>query len=705
MRRLLMIIWCTLWPAAAVVWAASTPENNSTSSLPADQQIGVINTTGTQPTQEPNRRMWNLRDVDIRTVTEQVARETGKSFIIDPAVNGKATIVSNKQLSPDELYQVYLSVLQVLGFSAVPAGDIIKIVPDANAKYLALPFAGTDQPGDSLVVSVIPVGHVGVAALVPVLRNLVSQQGHLAAYAPSNVIIVADRESNVARLTEVIERIDREEFDGAEVVVLEHATASEVVESLNTVIASNRGNAAGPVALAADDRSNVVIISGDKSQRLKVRSLIAQLDVPRDELGNTEVVYLQYQRAEELVPVLSNILSSYFSTSGGATANSTTASVSRATPNRSLAASTTSTSSTGGASTFTGFQTPERQATGTVIGSYGVQAEPNMNALIITAPPSLMRNLRAVISQLDVRRAQVMIEAVVAEVSADRNNEFGIEWRGGGALAGGVGWDNGNGLLNQYQNSLNGNNDSLAQGDLPGSGLTVGIIHNGSLRFLLHALSSDSSSNVLATPSIVAMDNAEARISVGDAVAFETGSYATTDTTATVTPFNTIEYREVGLELIIKPQLSQGDLIQLDIMQRVDNILTDTNDQPTTSNRMISTRVMVNNNDILVLGGLIQSTETEVIQKVPVLGDIPIIGQAFRNTTKETRKTNLMIFIRPSIMRDMLEANQITKNKYNFIRDEQILSSLEGNPNLAESRFMPWEQDKPEGLPLPQPFN
>ena len=597
--------------------------------------------------------------MDIRTVIEQVARETGKSFIIDPAVNGKATIVSNKELSPDELYQVFLSVLQVLGYAAVASGDVIKIVPDANAKHLALPFAGSGQPGDGLVVSVIPVNHVGVAALVPVLRNLVSQQGHLAAYAPSNVIIVADRENNVLRLTQIIQRIDREEYDGAEVVVLEHATASELVESLDTIISANRTatTGGGPVALAADDRSNTVIISGDKTQRLKLRALIAQLDVPRDESGNTEVIYLQYQRAEDLVPVLSNVLSSYFgNTVSGSNTPVATAAGSRinANANRPNSSSTSSSNGTSyGGNSFSGFQTPERQATGTVIGPYGVQAEPNMNALIITAPSSLMRNLKAVVTRLDVRRAQVLIEAVIAEVSADRDNEFGIEWRGGGALTGGVGWDNGNGLLNQYQDNLDAGIPNL-----PNSGLTVGVIHEGSIRFLLHALSTDTSANVLSTPSVVAMDNSEARISVGTSLPFETGSYTTPSNGSTVEPFNTIEYREVGLELIIKPQISQGDTIQLDIMQRVDNVLSDAADQPITQNRMITTRVMVNNDDILVLGGLIEATEQENIQKVPVLGDIPLIGNAFRKTVTSTAKTNLMIFIRPSIMRDMIEAQR-----------------------------------------------
>lgn len=689
MRRILLGLILSLIPAVFVLaTAAINTENNP---------------------EQQSRRLWNLQDVDIRTVVEQVARETGKSFIIDPAVNGKATIVSNKELNPDELYQVFLSVLQVLGFAAVPSGDVIKIVPDNNAKHLALPFAGTAHGPDSLVVSVVPVNHVGVAALVPVLRNLVSQQGHLAAYAPSNVIIVADREDNVQRLTEIIRRIDREETDGAEVVLLEHATASEVVATLNNIVAASRGanTSTGPVALAADDRSNTVIVSGDRNQRLKLRALVAQLDVPRNE-GNTEVIYLEYQRAEDLVPVLSNILTSYFGSTVGGSNAPVSQSTSRGSTNSNRSSSSSSSSSSYGGEGFSGFQTAERQAVGANIGPYGVQAEPNTNALIITAPPSLMRGLKSVIKRLDVRRAQVLVEAVIAEVSADRANEFGIEWAGGGALIGGQNWGD-NGFLNAYQAEL----DAIANSDNPndtpvnpGTGLTVGIIHDGSIRFLLHALTADNTANVLATPSVIAMDNSEAVISVGEMIPFETGTY-TTNTTGDDSegPFSTFDYREVGIELVIKPQISKGDTIQLDIMQRADSIINAETAQPTTNNRMITTRVMVDSDDILVLGGLIETQEVDSVQKVPVLGDIPFIGKAFSNTITQTTKTNLMVFIRPSIMRDAFESNQVTSEKYNFMRDQQILSGLNLPPDPKEADLLPWKGDAPESLPLPAPFD
>jgi general secretion pathway protein D len=714
------VIACIVVLTGTTVLASSVPEYNpqrgeqkitpnGVSSPP--QQHAVTQTPQPAGTfrfgEEENRRLWNLQDVDIRTVIEQVARETGKSFIIDPAVNGKATIISNKELTPDELYQVFLSVLQVLGYAAIPNGDVIKIVPDANAKQLAIPFYNPQEPGDALVVSVIPVYHVGVAAMVPVLRNLVSQQGHLAAYAPSNVIIIADRADNVRSIQEIIERVDREEMDGAEVIPLENATASEVVASLEAIIGANRGaNASvGQIAISADDRSNTIILNGEKTQRLKMRAIIAQLDTPNDTAGNTEVIYLRYQRAEDLVPVLGNVLTSYFgNTVGGSSNPVSTAAASRVNSGSANRASTTSGTS-GTTESFSGFQTPERQATGTVIGAYGVQAEPNTNALIITAPPSLMRSLKAVIGRLDVRRAQVLVEAVIAEVSADRDNEFGIEWRGGGAVAGGVAWEQngGAGLLDQYQNNIN--ESGAGDAAIPGSGLNVGIIHNGSLRFLLHALSADTSSNILSTPSVIAMDNSEATISVGEAIPFEIGSYATTGNEATVTPFNTIEYREVGMQLVIKPQISQGDTIQLDIMQRVDSVGSQSNNQPTTNNRMVTTRVMVNDKDILVLGGLIQAQETEVVQKVPVLGDIPILGMAFRNTSKVTTRTNLMVFMRPTIIRDVEDGREVTNNKYNFIREQQILGNVEENSDVFESRFAPWQGKEPESLPIPTPFD
>jgi general secretion pathway protein D len=746
MRRLLIVISSALL-MASTAWAADSaapepfvitqPQPAIDLTAPNTPPVVLKQPASVSPeaaqTAE-NRRLWNLQNVDIRTVIEQVARETGKSFIIDPSVKGQASIVSNKELSPDELYEVFLSILQVLGYAAVPAeDDVIKIVPDANAKSLALPFANkSGHPTDALVVAVIPVHHVGVAALVPVLRNLVSQQGHLAAYAPSNVVIIADRAANVDRLTEIIQRVDREEIDGAEVVTLEYATPSEVAEALNVIITASRGAGTSPgqIVIAPDDRSNTLIVSGDATQRLKIRTLVAQLDVPTNGSGNTEVIYLRYQRAEDMVPVLSNVLTSYFGNSVGSSSNpvATAASsrVSSGQQNRSSVAASSNTgtgSSSSGLSqnNFQGFQGAERQAIGAVIGPYGVQAEPNTNSLIITAPSDLMRNLKAVIARLDVRRAQVLVEAVIAEVDASRSNEWGVEWRGSGSVIGGQVFESNGGA--GFLDTLQANVDAGANGDagsggneseaadavqIPGSGLTIGIIRNGSIRFLLHALSTDSSTNILSTPSLVALDNSEAIISVGTSVPFQTGSYVTPANGSEVLPYNTIEYREVGLQLVIKPQISQGDTIQLDIMQRVDALGPNAAvDQPTTTNRMITTRVIVNSDDILVLGGLIQNNETESIAKVPLLGDIPFIGKAFQSSVTSTEKTNLMIFIRPAIMRDQEDALQLTNSKYNFIREQQILSDANTTPDLQESRFLPWDNaaGKPENLNLPSPFD
>ena len=732
MRHLLIVIGSAIL-MASTAWAADStaPEpfviNQPPPNVPSAQIQPQSQNSEAPPTE--NRRLWNLQNVDIRTVIEQVARETGKSFIIDPSVKGQASIVSNQELSPDELYEVFLSILQVLGYAAVPAeDDVIKVVPDANAKSLALPFANkSGHPTDALVVAVVPVHHVGVAALVPVLRNLVSQQGHLAAYAPSNVVIIADRAANVERLTEIIQRVDREEIDGAEVVNLEYATPSEVAEALNVIITASRGAGTSPgqIVIAPDDRSNTLIISGDRTQRLKIRALIAQLDVPTNGSGNTEVIYLRYQRAEDMVPVLSNVLTSYFGNSvGSSTSPVATAASSRvATGQQNRTNTSANTSSTGGTNqnnNFQGFQTAERQAIGANIGPYGVQAEPNTNSLIITAPTDLMRSLKTVISRLDVRRAQVLVEAVIAEVDASRSNEWGVEWRGSGSVIGGQAFEQngGAGFLDQFQSLVDagasgdagaGDNETQAPDtvQIPGSGLTVGIIRNGSIRFLLHALSTDSSTNILSTPSLVALDNSEAIIAVGNSVPFETGSYVTQANGSSVEPFNTIEYREVGMQLVIKPQISQGDTIQLDIMQRVDALGPNAAvDQPTTTNRMISTRVIVNSDDILVLGGLIQNQETESIAKVPLLGDIPWIGKAFQSSVTSTEKTNLMVFIRPAIMRDQEDALELTNSKYNFIREQQILADADTAPDLQESRFLPWENTggKPELLNLPSPF-
>ncbi len=639
------------------------------------------------------KRRWNLQDVDVKIVTEEVSRVTGKNFILDPSVSGKITMISSADLSSEETYEVYLSALQVLGYAAIPEGDVIKIVPDTQMRHIGSDVS--QKKGAAVVAEVIVLKHVPAAQMVPTLRNLVSPSGHLAAYGPSNSLIIADRASNVARITALIKSLDVEDAEGMEIVTLKNASAGDVVSALGQMLQTQRrSNDMGNITLGADDRTNSVIFSGDKASRTNIRDLIAKLDVPVSDQGNTEVIYLKYQKAEILVPVLGNILDSYAAQLEARSPNSArTAARSQTTQPTVFDATQSQLHQKRGDDTLES----NRQSAGIVIGPYGVQAEPNTNALIITAPPSLMRSMKNVISRLDVRRAQVLVEAIIVEVRGNKADEWGVEWRGAGDLAGGTSFPSaGNdGFLNTYQTNLDAGNPTL-----PGAGLTVGFIRGGSLRFMLHALESDSSVNILSTPSLVAMDNTSAQIKVGSIIPFPIGEYATTGGENTVTPFITTEYRDVGLELNILPQITSGNAIQMQILQKVDNLGPLMLDKPTTSMREITTEVLVDDGDILVLGGLISTEDHVDIAKVPFLGDIPLFGKLFQSDKLTSEKTNLMIFLRPVILRDGEQSKIATEGKYTTIRNLQILSH---EPNNVDNSTLlpPWHRSDAE---LPKPF-
>lgn len=654
--------------------------------------------------QQSDLRQWNLQNVDIKNVVEEVARVTGKNFIIDPDLSGNVTVISNQQMSTDELYELFLSMLQVLGYAAVDSGGVIKIVPDAKARQLGDFIATDDRPGarDAVVARVISVEHVPAAQLVPVLRNLVSPEGHLAAYAPSNSLLVVDRGENATRLAGIVQKLDKAETDGIDMIMLEHASAEEVVAALEALVAVRRQGETpgGQVVLSADDRSNSVLLSGDKSRRLQMQAIIAQLDVTVPGEGNTEVVYLRFQRAEDLVPVLANIMDSYAASQDDTiTAGAALAQVQQQ-PNNNNQQITPSSEAGEGYRNFT-----DRQATGVSVGGYGIHAEPNMNALVITAPPALMRSLKTVITQLDIRRAQVMVEAIIVEINDTELEELGIEWRGGGSIIGGTSFNNSNNIspLDAYQAAVDEGVDNVLPEGVSGTGLNVGFISGGDIHFLINAFSSNTNANILSTPSLVALDNAEAQITVGQQIPFPIGEYATTDGSNTVTPFVTTEYREVGLTLRIKPQITQGDAVVLQIQQNVDSLGQPLNGDPTTITRDITTSVLVNDKDILVLGGLIRTEESDNTYKVPYFGDLPYIGNFFRAQNSTTTKSNLMIFLRPTILRERDESLQVTGSKYNWMRNQQVLDDLidyERQTEESHGRLAPFEEVEPK-LPLP----
>ena len=628
----------------------------------------------------------NFKGADIQAVITSVADITGKNFIVDPRVKGKVTIISSRAMSNREIYQVFLSVLDVHGYTAVPAGKTIKILPDADAKHSGVPATDEDKPGkgDESVTRVIEVEHVAAAQLVPILRPLVPPQGHLAAYPQSNVLIISDRASNIDRILKIIKRIDQPTSGEIEIIQLEYAAASDLVRVLTTLqqqAGAKKGQPSDKPTLVADERTNSILIGGDRSARLQLRAIISHLDTPSEVEGDTHVIYLKYANAKDLVPVLTGV------------------------------GDTAKTMAVKGAAGAKG-KTPAPTARRTSSSNqplFNIQADENSNALVITAPPSIFRSLEAVIRQLDIRRAQVLVEAVIAEISSQRTSELGIQWIFDGSEG-----DKPVGVINFGNNPISslaaaiigGNLGSV--GDPFGSGMTVGVGQFNSDTFnfaaVIRALEGDGETNVLSTPSLVTMDNEEAEIFIGQEVSIPSGSFTVSGSTAQ-NPFTTFDRVPVGIRLKVKPQINEGNTVRLNIDQAVDNFSSGSAGQGdiVTNQRTITTTVVVDDGKVLVLGGLIKDDLLENSQKVPLLGDIPLLGALFRSKSVQKIKTNLLIFLRPVILRDEERAMALTNSKYKYIRDLQLEERKEGVPLLSDEST-PMLKDMENYLDLPPEF-
>lgn len=624
----------------------------------------------------------NFKDADISAVIGTVAEITGKNFIVDPRVKGKVTVVSSHPMDRDEVYQVFLSILQVHGFATVPAGKVIKIIPDATAKQDATQVVDTVKgEGDEVVTRVLQVRNVAAAQLVPILRPLIPQQGHLAAYPATNVLIISDRAANINRLVKIIRDIDQASDTEVDVIPLQNASASEVVRIL-TMLEQKQAKGAEAITesvqLTADDRTNSVIVSGGRAARVRLRALIAQLDTPIEALGNTQVIYLRYARAKDLVPVLKGV---------GAIAE---------------------TERKGG--TPAGQAAPAAAAAG---GTFDIQADEATNALVITASPDQMRTLKTVISQLDIRRAQVLVEGIIVEMSDDKAREFGVQWAVDGT-------PNGNGpvaLTNFGSPNLVEIISSVKAGMVPstltGMSLALGQFASDTLNFgaLVRALAGDATNNVLSTPSLLTLDNQEAEIVVGQNVPFITGQFTSgtgagvSPVTGTVTPFQTIQRQDVGLTLKVKPQINEGNAVKLDIQQEVSSLQAGAiaASDIITNKRSIKTSVLVESNQLVVLGGLIDDNQRQNVQKVPGLGDLPLLGALFRYQTSNKIKRNLMVFLHPVIVRDEETLGAYSKSKYSYIRAEQLQRAQKGVPLMSgeQTPVLPKYEDL---LALPPPF-
>jgi general secretion pathway protein D len=626
--------------------------------------VSVIAFTGRQATAQEGFEL-NFTDTDINAVISAVAKLTDKNFIIDPRVKGKVTVITHKSMTKDEVYEVFQSVLKVHGFAAVPGKTVIKIVPEVNAKQDSIKTITKEdyRDGDELVTKVIPIRHVTAAQLVPILRPLVPQRGHLAAYPQSNVLIISDSAGNIERLSEIIARIDQSINQQIEIMPLQHAVASEVVRVVNQLHAGAKDKP--DFTIVADDRTNSVLLGGDKGERLRLRAIITHMDIPLELTGNTQVVYLRYANAVDLVKVLSDVSKNIVKTAGGKPA-------------------------AGGAAT-------------TAAGSdINIQADENTNALIINAPPGVMRSLRSVVNQLDIRREQVHIEAILAEVSYSKASELGVEWAfdgsEGGTKSGPIG------ILNFSSFAPPGLAGLLEEPPLVGDGLNLGLgrVKDGDLTMgaLVRALASDGNTNILSQPSVVTLDNQEATIVVGQNVPFLTGSYTTTTGDAT-NPFQTIQRQDVGITLKITPQINEGNSIKMQIDQEISNLTpASTSVDIIIGKRQITTNVMVDDDQILVLGGLIEDQLRDNEAKIPGLGDIPLLGWMFKYKTVDKVKTNLMVFIHPTILQNEALQAKVTGQKYNYIREKQ-LERRRGGLTLLRDKELPVMREFSAVTPLP----
>ena len=629
----------------------------------------------------PDTVTLNFVNADIEGVVKAVSEITGKNFVLDARVKGAINIVSAKPMSRALVYDVFLSALRLQGYAAVEDGGIVKIVPEADAKLHRTPTFGPDEKprgsGDRLQTQVFTLRYESAAQLVATLRPLIAPNNTITAYPGANALVITDYAGNLQRIARIIDAIDQPGGTDPVVIPLRHASALDVAQTLGRLFAETP-QAAGPagaeplrrITIVADARSNSLLVRADDPSRLaRLRSLVAIVDSPTSAGGNIHVVYLKNAEAVKVAETLRAIYQ-------GGTAPA--AQRTPLSPTPAPGVTPASTMQPQAASFSFGGQSQQTAAAAPGI----IQADPATNSLIITAPDAIYNDLRAALEKLDVRRAQVYVEALVAEITAQRAAEFGIQWqaldgagstgteaRGFGGTNFGTTGQNILGIARSPGTIGRGLNIGVVKGVLTIPGVDGQILNLG---LLVRALETDNNANILSTPTLLTLDNEEARIVIGQNVPFITGQYALTGTATTPTPFQTIERRDVGLTLKIRPQISEGGAVRLQIFQEVSSIQDTTNAAGVITNkRSVESTVLVDDGQIVVIGGLIQDSLSDGIEKIPLLGDIPGIGGLFRYKTRSHTKTNLMVFLRPTVLREAMRANAFTSERYDYILGEQ----------------------------------
>jgi general secretion pathway protein D len=625
----------------------------------------------------------NFVNADIEGVTRAMAAILKQQFIVDPRVKGTITLYSEDPLSPREAYLNFLAALRGLGFTVVEAGGIYKVVPEADAKLQSatVSIGDVSRKGDQVLTQIFRLNHENANNLVPVLRPLISPNNTINANPGNNTLIITDYADNLARIGKIIAAMDTPAGGEVEVIPVQHAIASDIAALVQRLSDAGGGlpgvpGAAGGTAASVlvDARSNSLLVRAPNPARMAmIKALVEKLDRPVGDgnaMGNIWVVYLKNADAVKLATVLRAAYGSGGGSGGGATA----------------AIPATPATPGGAPGTSSQAAAPIAQSASPSTGGF-VQADPSTNSLIITAPEPMYRQLRAIIEQLDSRRAQVYVEALIVEVDADRAAELGIQWQG---ISGNKGDTNILGLGTNFGTGINnilGASQLLAQGvtglaqadPTSVNGVNFAVAHQIGSRYTLgllaRALESNTGANVLSTPNLVTLDNEEAKIVVGQNVPFVTGSFTNTGT-ATTSPFQTIERKDVGLTLRIRPQIGEGNTVRMTIFQESSAVVAPAagtaNAGPSTTKRSIESTVVVDDGEIIVLGGLIEDNYTDTRSKVPVLGDIPLIGGLFRTENRSRKKTNLMVFLRPVVMRTQDAATRLSLDRYDLIRNLQL---------------------------------
>ena len=652
----------------------------------------------------------SFNNADIESVASVVAKMTGQTILVDPKVKGTITLISNKPVTKAKALDSFSTALRTSGFALVETNGIYRVVTQADAKLVStsVTTGKGKQEGDQIITRVFKLNYESANSLLPVLRPLVSPNNTINAYPGNNTIVVTDYASNIQRISELLDSIDAPTSSDVQTIKLRYAIALDIASMLNKVLDSgSTGGADGSnkTVIMADARSNSLLIRSASPEKIRqIRALVAKLDAPGNSNGNIWVVPLRNAEATKLAVTLRAIVAADAALSAQVASGSVNQGVSNTlNGTTNTQSSQTASSSAGSMAATSALTSSSAPTTGGII-----QAEPATNSIIITASEPLYRNLRHVIDQLDKRRGQVYIESIIVEVSSTNAAELGIQWQGligAGNQNTGFGGTNfgvgGNNIINLSQSTGAILNPSTATATTvqPGQGLNLGLLtkFNGvtAMSALVSALATTTGTNILSTPNLITLDNEEARIVVGQNIPVQTGSYATTGGTATVNPFTTYNRQDVGLILRVRPQISENAIVKMQIYQEVSSVVAATanaSSGPTLNKRDIETNVIVDDGQILVLGGLIDNQYTDSSSGIPYLSQIPIIGALFRSDSNTRTKTNLLVFLRPYILRDKGQDQEITANRMQFMDAKQgefkpstmLLPPVKDMPKLEE---------------------